>query len=167
MNALWSYFWPVFAAGVVIGAIAGSIAFHRKGRWRNLPLIAGCALAILVAILWHGPLGGAARFTGEVERSARSALDYYEMTQVTAQLHREPLTRTLMLAGPADDFQRGELVRLMGQLPGVGRARWSSAESGLPLVGEAAGGGVLGFLLGLLLAYLVELHRRYNAQWKW
>ena len=26
---------------------------------------------------------------------------------------------------------------------------------------------VLGFLFGLLLAYLIELHRRYNAQWNW
>jgi hypothetical protein len=26
---------------------------------------------------------------------------------------------------------------------------------------------LLGFLLGLLLAYLVELRRRYNAQWNW
>jgi hypothetical protein len=26
---------------------------------------------------------------------------------------------------------------------------------------------VLGFLFGLLVAYLVELRRRYNAQWNW
>jgi hypothetical protein len=26
---------------------------------------------------------------------------------------------------------------------------------------------VLGFLFGLLLAYLIELRRRYNAQWTW
>jgi hypothetical protein len=26
---------------------------------------------------------------------------------------------------------------------------------------------VLGFVVGLILAYVVELRRRYNAQWKW
>jgi hypothetical protein len=26
---------------------------------------------------------------------------------------------------------------------------------------------VVGFLFGLLVAYLIELRRRYNAQWNW
>ena len=30
-----------------------------------------------------------------------------------------------------------------------------------------AGIALLGFLFGLLLAYLGELHRRHNAQWNW
>ena len=36
-----------------------------------------------------------------------------------------------------------------------------------PLIVEAAAVALLGFLFGLLLAYLVELRRRYNAQWTW
>jgi ABC-type lipoprotein release transport system permease subunit len=35
------------------------------------------------------------------------------------------------------------------------------------LLVEGLFAAVLGFLLGLLLAYLVELRRRYNAQWNW
>lgn len=185
MNALWSYFWPLFAAGLLIGAIAGSIGFRAPRvrskdrlagdkaiiqRWRRkraISLAAGAALSLAGAALWHGPLGAADRFAAVVERSAKQTLDYYEMTKVTARLHRGPLTRTLKLSGPADDFQTGELVRIMGALPGVSNARWSSSGRGVPLLVEAGAVAVLGFLLALLLAYLVELRRRHNAQWNW
>ena len=55
----------------------------------------------------------------------------------------------------------------MSQLPGVSRAQWTPSPVGPPLLLEGSAVSVLGFLFGLLLAYLVELHRRYNAQWKW
>lgn len=164
MNALWIYFWPVFAAGLVIGAIAGTIAFRRK---RKPTLIIGAVVAIAAAALWHGPLGGADQFSARVERGARQALDYYEMTKVTAQLQRGPLSRRLILTGQADDFQHSELVRLLDQLPGVSSVTWSAAGRGVPLIAESALVALAGFLVGLLLAYLVELHRRYNAQWEW
>ena len=54
----------------------------------------------------------------------------------------------------------------MSQIDGVGRASWEQS-GGIPLILEAELLSVLGFLLGLLLAYLVELRRRYNAQWEW
>jgi hypothetical protein len=164
MNVLWSYFWPIFAAGLVIGAIAGSITFRRK---RNLSLIVGAALAIAAAPLWHGPLGAADRFSSRVERGAHEALEYYLVPQVSAQLHRDPLSRRLRLAGPANDFQRRELVRLLDQLPGVSSASWSAGGGGLPLIAEGVLLAIAGFLVGLVLAYVVELRRRYNAQWKW
>jgi hypothetical protein len=166
MNALWAYFWPIFAAGLLIGGIAGSVGFRRLGK-RARVLTIGIAATLASAILWHGPLGAAGRFTGHVERTARQALDYYEMTKVTAHLHRRPLTRTLVLSGPADDFQTSELVRLMSQLPGVSNARWTDKAGGAPLLVEAAGVSLAGFLFGLVLAYLVDLRRRYNAQWTW
>ena len=189
MNTLWNYFWPLLAAGLVIGIFAGAIGFRRilpqtkdklappppvppeYYRKRRTSLIAGLAVAIVAAPVWSGPLGGADRFIRTVEREAREALDYYEMPRVTAHLHRGPLTRRLILAKPADlaltDFQVGELARLFSQVPGVSRAQWTSSTAGAPLVLEGAAASVLGFLLGLLLAYLVELRRRYNAQWNW
>ena len=184
MNAWWSYFWPVFAAGLVIGAIVGSIAYRvrilppKEGsrekqivrpvpRKSRIALAAGLTGTLAAAALWHGPLGAADRFTGEVERAARQALDKWEMYKVTAHLHRGPLSRRLVLSGPADDFQTSELVRIMGTIPGVSSARWTAEPGGLPLILEAAGAAMLGFLFGLLLAYLVELRRRYNAQWNW
>jgi hypothetical protein len=185
MNLLWSYFWPVLAAGLVIGIIAGAVGFRRPRapstdklappppvspeyrRKRLVSVSTGLAFAIAAAPLWSGPLGGADRFIAHVERNAREALDYYEMPKVTAHLRRGPLTRRLILTGPADDFQSRELVRLMSQLPGVSRAQWAPSPAGPPLVLEGAVVSVLGFLFGLLLAYLVELRRRYNAQWNW
>ena len=166
MNALWTYFWPVFAAGLVMGAIAGTIAFRRPGK-RTVARIGGVLAAIAAAALWHGPLGAADQFSGRVERGARQALEYYEMTQVTAQLQRGPLSRRLILTGQADDFQHSELVRVLDQLPGVSSVSWSGGRGGIPLIAEAALMAIVGFLVGLLLAYLFELHRRYNAQWKW
>lgn len=166
MNALWTYFWPLFAAGLVVGGIAGSFGFRRRGKGAGA-LAAGVAATIAAAALWHGPLGAADRFTARVELGARQALDYYEMTKVTAHLHRGPLTRTLVLSGPADEFQTSELVRLLDQLPGVARTSWTDRAGGPPLIAEASAVAILGFLFGLLLAYLVELRRRYNAQWTW
>jgi hypothetical protein len=166
MNALWSYFWPCFAAGLLIGGPAGTIAFRRHSK-RNAALVVGTLAALALAALWHGPLGGAERFEASVQRGIRQTLVYYEMTQVSGHLHHGPLTRHVNLSGSADDFQRESLVRFMNQIPGVRDTSWSPDEGGLPLVVEGFGVAVLGFLFGLLLAYLVELRRRYNAQWNW
>jgi hypothetical protein len=166
VNALWSYFWPPFGAALAVGIIAGAVAFRRR-RSRNAKLAAGILASIVLAALWHGPLGGADRFSNEVERRIRATLVYYEIPEVTGQLHHGPLTRRVLLSGTADDFQRGELVRLVDEVPGVSSTSWSSNGGGVPLIVEGGFVAILGFLLGLLLAYLVELRRRYNAQWNW
>ena len=166
MNVLWSYFWPCFAAGLLVGGPIGTIAFRRRAR-RNVTLALGVVLSLALAALWHGPLGAADRLSVRVEHDARAVLDHYEMNRVTEHLHHGPLTRRLILAGPADDFQTIELVRLMSELPGVSSAQWTDEPAGLPLIAEAMAVAVGGFLFGLLLAYLVELHRRHNAQWTW
>lgn len=166
MNSFWSYFWPCFAAGIVSGVIAGVIAFHRRAR-RKMLLSIGALAALALAGLWHGPFGGADRLERRVDRNVQEVLVYYEMTQVTGHLHQRPLTRRLILSGPADDFQQAELVRLLNQLPGVRETVWTKDGGGLPLIVEGLGVSLLGFLFGLGLAYLIELHRRYNAQWNW
>ena len=185
MNALWSYFWPVFAAGLIVGVIAGLIAYRKPrarpkedpafveqalNRWRRRrvsALAVGCAISIAAAWLWHGPLGAADRFSARVERIARQVLvDYEAPTGVTARIHHGPLTRQLILSGPGNDFQRGETARLLSQIPGVRDAAWATT-GGIPLIVEGIAVALLGFLFGLLLAYLVELRRRYNAQWNW
>ena len=166
MSALWAYFWPAFGAGIAVGIIAGAIAFRRKPK-RYLALAIGVLASIALAALWHGPLGGADRFSAEVERGIQKTLVYYEMPQITAHLHHGPLTRRVSLSGQADDFQRGELVRLIDDVPGVSDTAWSANDDGLPLIVEGGLVAVLGFLFGLLVAYLIELRRRYNAQWNW
>ena len=165
MNAFWSYFWPPFGAGLAVGIIAGDFAFRRRNR-RYLPIVIGVLAAITLAGLWHGPAGAADRFTAEVERRIRQTIVYWEIPQVSGHLHHGPLTRRAILSGPADDFQRSELVRLIGEVPGVSSAGWS-AEGGVPLIVEGGGAALLGFLFGLLGAYLRDIRRRYNAQWNW
>lgn len=86
------------------------------------------ALGILVVIgltwLWHGPLGAGDRFARQIETAARVQLDHDEMLRVQARIERDPLSRRLILSGPADDFQRGEIKRRMELIPGVGEAQW-------------------------------------------
>jgi hypothetical protein len=118
--------------------------------------------------LWHGPGGAGERFTTSVETSARSELQRFEMLGVRAALARAPLSRRMELAGAADDFQRAELVRIMSAQPGVSTAAWRRGGGfSLPLVAEALLLSTIAYLLGLLLAYLLELRRRARAEWSW
>jgi hypothetical protein len=175
MNAFWSFFWPVFAFGLLAGVLAGIIGFRRRPgmlllvyrKRRTAVPAAGAVACIIAALLWTGPLGGADRFVAAVEGEVHQSLVYYEMTMMQAHLHHGPLSRRVALSGPADDFQRGALAQALSALPGVSSARWGSADGGLPLVAEAAIAALLGYVIGLVLAYLVELHRRYDAQWSW
>ncbi|GAA4725614.1 hypothetical protein H9L13_00390 [Sphingomonas lutea] len=163
MNSLWSYFWPLFALGLVLGAIARTTAYrHRLGR---RALVIGGAVALAATAAWH--MYAAPPFVASVERTTRQALTYYEMARIDARLQRGPLTRDLLLRGQADDWQRGELVRVLSQVPGVGKARWGRNPYGIPMILEGIGATLLGFLLGMALGYLVEWHRRHNAQWSW
>ena len=90
--------------------------------------IAGIAATLAFGALWHGPLGAADRFATRVDKIARATLDYYELPTVSARLERGPLTRRIILSGPADPFQRSELIRIMGQVPGVNDVRWDPAS---------------------------------------
>lgn len=184
MNAWWSYFLPAFCAGLVFGVIAGSGALrvkivrpkdrpaepdlvHQPRQRRVVFIVAGAALSIVAAAVWHGPLGAADRFSSAIERSARQVLVYNDAPNgINVHVHHAPLTRQLILSGPGDDFQRAEAARLLELIPGVSKATWTR-HAGIPLIVQGAIAAVLGFLLGLLLAYLVELRRRYNAQWNW
>jgi len=165
MNPFWTYFWPIAAAGLLAGIIAGTMGFRRHSL--NKALAAGAALSVAAALIWHGPLGASDRFSSTVERISRQTLVEWEMPHISAHLHRGPLSRQLVLAGTADDFQRSELARIMSNVPGVGTADWTDRLGGLPLFAEAGVAALLSFLVGALLAYLVELHRRHNAQWTW
>lgn len=164
MNPLWSYFWPVFACGLVLGAIGGLVAIRGRQPWLLAP---AAAVAVAAAAVWHGPMGAADRYASTVHRWAEQTLVYYEMTSVEARLQQSPLTRRILLSGQADDFQRQELVRILGDIRGVASATWSRGPFVLPLIAEAVLAALAGFLLGLMLAYVRELRRRYNAQWSW
>jgi hypothetical protein len=184
MNAFWSYFWPAFGLGAIFGILAGSLAFRvrivrepdrpheptliaRPRRKRYFLLAGGVVGSLVASALWHGPAGAADRLSAKIEQDARLTLVNYEAPEgMTARIHHGPLTRQLMLSGPGNDFQRGEAVRLLDQIPGVSEASWTRT-AGIPLIIEGMVASLLGFLSGLLVAYLVELRRRYNSQWNW
>ena len=166
MNAFWAYFLPIFVIGLLAGILGPSVGYRRPVR-RRTAWASAIVVALGATLLWHGPFGAADRLSAKVESDARLSLNSWEMPQIRAHLHHGPLTRRILLAGPADDFQRSELVRIIETIPGVSRATWSPDGGGVPLIVEGLAAAVPGFLLGLLLAYLVELRRRYNSQWNW
>jgi hypothetical protein len=91
-------------------------------------LVLGTALVIGGTWAWHGPLGAGERLASGIEARARTMLDSFEMNHVKATVERGPLTRRVMLSGPADDFQRREIKRLVEAQPGVGQAQWSASS---------------------------------------
>jgi len=91
---------------------------------RTAILLIGIAATAGFTALWHGPLGAGERLVLQSENSARRTLDYYEMPMIQAHMQRGPLARRLILSGPADDFQRRELVRILDETPGVLEVRW-------------------------------------------
>ncbi|NUT01722.1 MAG: hypothetical protein HOP96_12190 [Sphingomonas sp.] len=168
MNLFWDLYWPAIVAAVVIGVIAGAIGFRRK-TGRNVAIVAGVAAALVLTWGWHGPGGAAERLATTLERTSRDLVVAFEMSPVQSAVERHPLRRTLVLSGPADDFQRSELARILDELPGVAGVRWADMPAGftLPVLAEAELAALISFGLGLLLAYLLELRRRSNAQWRW
>jgi hypothetical protein len=95
---------------------------------RRQILFLGIAAVVGTAALWHGPLGAGDRLASQAEASARRTLDYYELPMIQARMQRHPLTRRLILSGPADDFQRAELIRILDDTPGVLEVRWDPAS---------------------------------------
>ncbi len=168
MNLLWDLYWPVIVLAAVAGVIAGAFGFRRKRRGR-LALLAGITVTLLAAWIWHGPTGTGERFADTVERRTRQVLVDWEMAPVQAAVERAPLSRTLILSGPADDFQRAELVRILNYVPGVANVRWADSPRrfSLPMVAEVELAALVSFGIGLVLAYLLELRRRSRAQWSW
>lgn len=99
-------------------------------------MLIGIAAVLGFGALWHGPLGAGERLARQAEASARRTLDGYELPMIQARMQRGPLSRRLILSGPADDFQRTELVRILDETPGVLEVRWDPAS--LPQEGSSA-----------------------------
>ena len=112
--------------------------------------------------MWHGPGGAAARFTATAERTMRITLDHYEMPGVAVKLQRGPLTRRLVFAGPADAFQRSEILRIGREVPGVADTAWAGrpTQRALPLLAEVMLMALACFAIGAVLAYIAALRRR-------
>ena len=95
---------------------------------RHTTLIIGVVAVVGFSALWHGPMGAGERLAQHAEASARRTLDHYELPMIQAKMQRGPLARRLVLSGPADNFQRSELVRILDETPGVVEVRWDPAS---------------------------------------
>lgn len=130
---------------------------------RNTALAIGVAATLAATFLWHGPAGAGERFAGSIDRQVRAMLDHYEMQAIAARTQRAPLTRRIMLAGPADDFQRDEIKRMSLELPGIAGAHWAGRRAPprtLPLLAEVMLMALASFATGVVLAYIAALRRR-------
>lgn len=113
-------------------------------------------LAAVVAMGWisHGPLGKGEEMLARIEAEAQAGVDATGVP-VRVQMQREPMSRTAILTGQADDFQREGQGSLKGindivrETDGVSGLRWSDAPGevrAIPLLLE--------LLLPILAAYL-------------
>ena len=126
MNPLWNYLWPVFSLGLIarrsgrndrrsvcpsrLVLMRANALRRRLRRKRRVALAAVQCCPSQRLVCGMGRSAAADRFSTPIERGLHNCLVDYEMTRVTANLHHGPLTRDVLLSGPADDFQRSELV---------------------------------------------------------
>ena len=130
---------------------------------RNTALAIGAAATLAASFVWHGPGGAGERFALEADRIIRTTLDHYEMPAVTARMQRAPLTRRLMIDGPADNFQRSEIKRISLEVPGISTAHWAGPRDparAIPLLAEIMLLALTCFAIGVVVAYVIALRRR-------
>lgn len=132
-------------------------------------MLLGMAATVAAAGLWHGPLGAGDRFADRVDVIAKQTMAYNLVPQINAVMQRQPLARRVLLSGQADEFQRIESLRIMDDIPGIIDVRWVKKDGSLaagsrimPLAVEAQLLGLLGFAVGMIVMYLLELRRRAN-----
>jgi hypothetical protein len=132
--------------------------------------VVGLAASILFAWLYLGPLGHQQSYIGELEARAGKVVADAEIPGVEVRLARDPPTRTAILSGPADPFQRNGQGRLKGltervdEVDGIARVHWADEpgphERGLPLLVESLIPVVLAFLLGLFVGWVAAVRKR-------
>lgn len=131
---------------------------------RTTKILIGLIAALLVGWLQHGPLGTGEAFVGTLENEARSIVGQAGVAGVGVSFPRAPLSRTAILAGPANDFQRngmGEmpgLTGLIGQIDGIEQVRWAddpaTGGDALPLITEVLAAVAIAYLIGLGVGWL-------------
>jgi len=133
---------------------------------RNTTILAGIAATLAAGALWHGPLGAGSRMAARMEARSQQFLSDWDLPEVHARAATGPISRMIILSGPANDFQRAESKSRILTLPGVEAVAFEDEKvrPPLPLVVEAELAALVGFCIGLIIAYLGELRRR-SRQW--
>ena len=108
-------------------------------RWIRLPI--GLAAALFAGWLHHGPYGGGTRFVDALEQRAQMRLRFAELPGVSVRMQREPLARTAILSGTANQFQRegmGPIRHRRPKSPPPGNSPGSSGTNDLRAEGADA-----------------------------
>ena len=130
---------------------------------RLAKLLFGFAAALLAGWLNHGPLGRGGLFLDGVQAGSEAVISATELRGVTVSFPRDPLARTAILSGPANDFQRqgqGDMPGLndrIAAVPGVAAIRWTDengSPGGIPMLLETLTMVAIAFLIGLGLGRL-------------
>ncbi|HEY0026905.1 MAG TPA: hypothetical protein VGC35_03450 [Allosphingosinicella sp.] len=138
---------------------------------RPIKFLIGLAAAVLLAWIWHGPAGQGEKLVNRIDKDAKVLVAAAELPGTAVRTERNPLTRGLVLSGPANELQREGLGSQNGvkdyarAVDGVGNVRWDDepARFELPLLAETAIVAALGFLIGFGLATPLFNRRRKSS----
>lgn len=123
--------------------------------------LVGWVAALALGWAAYGPIGRGEAFVERLGVEAERVLAHAELEAVEVRFPTDPLRRSALLSGPADDFQREGQGRFPGindrilAIPGVRSVRWADepdfGPSGLPLIVETLALVSLAFLVGAAL----------------
>jgi hypothetical protein len=129
---------------------------------RALKLLIGLAVALAAGWVSHGPLGRGALYLDVIEARAGGMVRYAHLAGVQIHMQRDPMARTAILSGPANDFQRegiGDLEGINGRIesiPGVAGVRWTDEPPRfvMPLLAETLLLVAFFYLIGIGLGWV-------------
>lgn len=100
----------------------------RVNRYDFIKSMTGAAVSIAFAAVVFGPLGFGLRYTDELERRARAALEARNLDRIDVAVVRDPaLQRDLVLSGTVDPQRQRQAVAVVRAVPGAADVRWASA----------------------------------------
>ena len=107
-------------------------------------IMLGLAAAFALGWLAYAPLGQGEAFADQLDSDLQRVLGAIEVPGVTGSVQRDPLTRTALLSGPANCFQRRGDASFEGErdgtfpgldqrvltVPGLARLEWTNPPPG-------------------------------------
>lgn len=126
----------------------------------------GLIAALVAGWIAHGPLGRGEVYIADVEARAQARVRAAAIPGVGVRMSRAPLSRTAILSGPANDFQREGIGLLPGlnervtAVAGVTAVRWDVEGGGIPLLVELLGLVAIAYLIGVGIGWRIFRPRR-------
>jgi hypothetical protein len=138
---------------------------------RPVKILIGLIAALLMGWLWHGPGGQGEALIASLESQAKEAAAQTELPGISVRLSRDPLSRTAIVHGPANDLQREGLGSQWGvkdyvrNVPGIAGVRWDDEPggNGIPLLAETLLVIGLAYVAGFGLGALIFGRRKRQS----